>query len=57
MDVVVHCASGDRSSIAASLLLAKGYSNVINLTGGITQWLQDGKEVLQGSEMSEKVPA
>jgi hydroxyacylglutathione hydrolase len=56
-DVVVHCASGDRSSIAASLLLAKGYSNVINLTGGMTQWLQDGNEILRGAEVSEKVPA
>ncbi len=40
--IVVHCASGDRSSIAASLLLSKGYKNIINLTGGIAAWKQEG---------------
>lgn len=45
-DVVVHCASGDRSSIAASYLQSRGFNNVINLTGGYSAWIQDcGKEV------------
>jgi len=36
--VVVHCQSGGRSSIAASVLHSRGYTNVVNLTGGIEQW-------------------
>lgn len=32
--LVVHCQGGARSAIAASLLRAKGLTNVINLTGG-----------------------
>ncbi len=52
-DVVVHCASGDRSSIAVSILLANGFDNVINLTGGISQWQQDGYEVEKGPKQDK----
>ena len=43
--VVIHCASGDRSSIAASLLQSKGYSNIANLTGGFQEYAQRGQRV------------
>jgi hydroxyacylglutathione hydrolase len=36
--VVVHCQSGARSAIAASVLQANGFSNVVNLTGGFAEW-------------------
>jgi len=36
--IVVHCASGYRSSIAASLLETHGVANVADLAGGITAW-------------------
>jgi len=36
--VVVHCASGYRSSIAASLLERHGVPDVADLVGGITAW-------------------
>jgi glyoxylase-like metal-dependent hydrolase (beta-lactamase superfamily II)/rhodanese-related sulfurtransferase len=35
---VVHCATGYRSAIAASLLLTNGYRRVSDLTGGIAAW-------------------
>lgn len=41
VDVVVHCATGDRSSIACSYLKKQGFDNVINLTGGYQHWLQE----------------
>ena len=43
--VVVHCQSGGRSAIAASLLRARGLHNVVNLTGGITGWQAAGQPV------------
>jgi glyoxylase-like metal-dependent hydrolase (beta-lactamase superfamily II)/rhodanese-related sulfurtransferase len=36
--VVVHCQSGYRSSCAASLLLANGFTDAVNLTGGYEAW-------------------
>ena len=38
---VLNCASGDRSSLAASILVGNGYKNVYNLTGGYNTWLRD----------------
>jgi rhodanese-related sulfurtransferase len=36
--VLVHCAGGYRSSIAASLLQKKGFACVQELAGGIAAW-------------------
>ncbi|MGR9048331.1 MBL fold metallo-hydrolase [Halobacillus faecis] len=35
---IVHCQSGMRSAIAASLLQAYGYKDVLNLKGGFAAW-------------------
>ena len=43
--IVVHCQSGARSAIAASLLEAHGMSHVVNLTGGFNAWQQAGLPV------------
>ena len=40
--VVLQCQSGGRSSIAASVLVARGFANVVNLTGGINGWRAAG---------------
>jgi hydroxyacylglutathione hydrolase len=36
--IIVQCQSGRRSAIAASLLQARGRTNVVNLTGGYAGW-------------------
>ena len=36
--VIVHCASGWRSSVAASLLRERGQANVSDVVGGYTAW-------------------
>jgi phage shock protein E len=43
--VVVTCRSGNRSSQAAQLLRDNGYTNIHNMTGGITAWQQAGYPV------------
>jgi rhodanese-related sulfurtransferase/glyoxylase-like metal-dependent hydrolase (beta-lactamase superfamily II) len=40
--VAVHCKSGYRSSIAASLLQREGFQHVYNLTGGFDAWKSSG---------------
>lgn len=39
MPTVVNCAGGYRSSIAASVLRANGYTDVSDLTGGYSAWI------------------
>jgi hydroxyacylglutathione hydrolase len=43
--VVVHCATGGRSAIAASVLQAQGIPTVINLLGGMREWIAAGLPV------------
>jgi len=43
--LVVSCQGGTRSSIAASLLRARGFSNVINHAGGFADWQRSGLPV------------
>jgi hydroxyacylglutathione hydrolase len=44
-DIVLHCTSGVRSQIAASLLQRHGFANVANLVGGIDAWKASGMPV------------
>lgn len=43
--IVINCASGGRSALAGKTLREMGYTNVHNLTGGMTAWLQGGGPV------------
>jgi molybdopterin/thiamine biosynthesis adenylyltransferase/rhodanese-related sulfurtransferase len=46
--IVVYCASGQRSALAAHTLKAMlGYENVASMTGGITLWKDRGYDVEQ----------
>ena len=40
-EIVVHCKSGARSARAVALLRQKGFDRAVNLTGGITSWLNE----------------
>jgi rhodanese-related sulfurtransferase len=41
--VILHCASGGRSALAAKTLKEMGYSNVAHLEGGMNAWKESGK--------------
>jgi rhodanese-related sulfurtransferase len=43
--VILHCASGGRSALAAQTLKAMGYANVAHLDGGFKAWQAAGKPV------------
>ncbi|CAN5377633.1 MBL fold hydrolase [soil metagenome] len=43
--LVLHCQGGGRSAIAASVLRARGVSNVVNLSGGFGAWQAEGNPV------------
>jgi rhodanese-related sulfurtransferase len=43
--VVVYCASGNRSALAADTLQQMGYADVRSLRGGIRAWADAGGEI------------
>jgi len=45
--ILVYCAVGGRSSMAAVLLKAKGYASVHDLSGGIVAWGNAGLPVVK----------
>jgi molybdopterin/thiamine biosynthesis adenylyltransferase/rhodanese-related sulfurtransferase len=51
--VVLYCASGNRSALAAKTLTDLGYENVESMTGGITLWKDRGYKV----EVPRKITA
>ncbi|MFQ3567907.1 MAG: rhodanese-like domain-containing protein [Aggregatilineales bacterium] len=48
MPIIVLCASGARSQIAASLLQMHGFQEVMNVAGGLNAWLEAGLPVIEG---------
>ena len=46
--LVIACQGGSRSSIGTSLLRARGFENVINLSGGFGEWQRAGLPVETG---------
>jgi hydroxyacylglutathione hydrolase len=55
--VVVHCQTGVRSSIAASLLQRLGRDDVLNYMGSYAEWSGAGKPVERGAARREAVTA
>lgn len=55
--IVVHCESGDRSSIASSFLAGNGLTEVYNLTCGINGWIEDGYPVEKGNNIPLELSA
>lgn len=42
---VVYCQSGGRSAQACAWLAQQGFAQVLNLQGGMTAWLREGRPV------------
>ncbi len=43
--IILHCASGGRSALAAGALRELGYTNVAHLDGGLKAWKEAGQPV------------
>ena len=43
--IILHCASGGRSALAAKTLREMGYTNVAHLDGGLNAWKESGKPI------------
>ncbi|HVL81639.1 MAG TPA: rhodanese-like domain-containing protein [Actinomycetota bacterium] len=47
--IILHCASGGRSALAAATLQRMGYENVAHLDGGIKAWQEAGRTTEPGA--------
>ena len=45
--IVLHCASGGRSALAATTLKQMGYENIAHLDGGLKAWKDAGMPVAE----------
>ena len=52
VDVVVYCASGARSLLAAQVLYTMGYARVASMAGGLTRWKEAGYPVMRDRQLS-----
>jgi rhodanese-related sulfurtransferase len=43
--VVIYCASGNRSALAADVMREMGYADVASMAGGIRGWVDAGGEI------------
>jgi len=50
--MILHCASGGRSALAADTLRQMGYANVAHLDGGLKAWKEAGLPVDEGRARS-----
>jgi hydroxyacylglutathione hydrolase len=55
--VVLQCQSGSRSLIAASVLERLGFTHLLNLSGGITEWAAAGLPVTEGAREQQTTGA
>jgi len=46
--IILHCASGGRSALAAAMMQDLGYTNVAHMDGGINAWKASGKPIEEG---------
>ncbi len=47
--VVVYCRTGRESAIAAQTLIDLGYTDILNLDGGMTAWTASGRSLVNGA--------
>ena len=52
--IVLYCAGGNRSALAAQSLRAMGYNNVSSMIGGVKSWKEGGFPLDQGDLLSEE---
>lgn len=47
--IILHCATGGRSALAADTLQQMGYTNIAHMDGGFNGWKESGREVKGGT--------
>ena len=45
--ILIYCASGNRSTVAANILIDAGFENIYNMRNGIGEWIRRGLPVVR----------
>jgi len=45
--ILIYCASGNRSTVAANILIEAGFENIYNMRNGIGEWIRKGLPVVR----------
>ncbi len=53
-EIVVYCAGGVRSLLAAQVMRQMGYENVSSLAGGITRWKDVGYPIVRDRQLTDE---
>jgi rhodanese-related sulfurtransferase len=48
-DILIYCATGNRSTVASKILIDKGFKRIFNMRYGIYEWGRDKYPVISGS--------
>lgn len=40
-DILIYCATGNRSTVASKILIDQGFTRIVNMRHGIAQWYQE----------------
>ncbi len=51
--VILHCATGARSALAAATLARMGYHDVAHLDGGIDAWIESGRPTFRDEDVRQ----
>ena len=46
-DVLIYCATGNRSTVASKILIDSGFKRIVNMRHGIVDWAQQGLPFVQ----------
>ncbi len=52
--IIVYCKSGGRSSTAADLLVENSFTQIYNMSGGITEWMSKNYPVVVGEQETKE---
>ena len=46
-DILIYCATGNRSTVASKILIDNGFNHIINMRGGIVDWHEKNYQVVR----------
>jgi rhodanese-related sulfurtransferase len=46
-EILIYCATGNRSTVASKILIDKGFKHIVNLQGGIYDWSKNNYPVVR----------